>query len=176
MTALDFAKALSKIELVEDDYLKAGFSKKEIQEQKQVYELIPKNKEYSEKSNPIESLIEGYDVSRLEIGMITFNSKPIEKNGYVLFGKHEIDDLAIDQITGEIVLLEENMTHLMQYCAKDGSSFFDALIEMAKFLEKRAFDESLYEDEAINLAVAENCAELAGGDKYLDFYTTMTGF
>ena len=177
MNTQEFIEKLSRVPLSDQQYKAAGISGDEIYSIRQRHIISPKeHTSSSDPHDPIVTLVEDYDTTNVEIGMITFNTEIQKMDDYLVFGKDEIDHLAIDTRTGEIVVLDEVSMRLMQYCAKDSASFLDAIIIMAKFLKKRGVDDNLYEDEAANLAVAKTCTTLAGGEKYSDYYVGMTGF
>ncbi len=115
--------------------------------------------------DPIIKLLSEFDMEELTIGMITFNNELKEINGFWLFGKFEVDELAIDRSSKEIVMLEESTNRLLLDCALDSSHFLDAIIYIGKFLERSGVGENLYEDEDINLTIAEESARIAGGQK-----------
>ncbi|MEN0052893.1 MAG: hypothetical protein AAGC65_04455 [Mucilaginibacter sp.] len=118
-------------------------------------------------------LLENYDLTKTAIGMVEFVDKPYRNDNRIFFGKFEVDDLVIDIPTGEVRCFESKSTHLLWACAKSGGHFLSSLYEAASFLEKRMLDNELYENEDIGQDVARYCAELAGGNQYVDFYMTL---
>lgn len=126
-------------------------------------------------NDPIENLIKSYNLTNVEIGMVRFNQKVSRKQDYLLFGKFEVDDIAISHITKEVVLLEGGTIHILSYCAANSNAFLAALLSMAAFLEKRAIDDGLFEDELAQKHFAIKCADVAGGEKYINFYGLMLG-
>ena len=176
MNASEFVNALSQIEILEERYRSIGLSSESIEKLKNKYVVNPKGENVIKHLDPIESLVLKYDVSNIQIGMISFQNNLKNRGNYTLVGKDEVDDLAIDRVTGEIVVLEEESTRTIQYCAKNGNHFLSAILEMAKFFEQTAVDDELFEDEEANLVVAESCGLLAGGSKYYNFFKNLTGY
>lgn len=174
MLAEEFVEELKKIP-IEIETLKAqGVSGNYIQNLMQSYQLKKKAKSiYS--GNPVLELVENYDASHLGIGMINFYETIEEEEDYVFFGKFEIDELAIHKNLGTVVMLESESEQVIYKCAANGSNFLDAIVVAAAFLEKRANDDSLYENQKLTCQIAEECAEIAGGKECQDFYKMMLG-
>ena len=107
--------------------------------------------------------------------MITFNEKTEEISSFIYFGKVNEHDLAIDTTTGSIVLLESGLNVIIFNCAKNDKSFLSSILEAALFLEKRAVEEGLYENVELNIQMAEEFGDIAGGKLYYDFYKMMLG-
>ena len=125
--------------------------------------------------NPLIDLVKNYEVRNLEIGLICFDEEPELINNYLFFGKLEIDDLAIDINSGKIVLIENGSNNVIYHCAENGDKFLDALILLVNFLEVRAVDDSIYDNVFLTNKLADDCANLAGGIIYFDFYKMMVG-
>jgi hypothetical protein len=178
MTHTEFVNALMGILLPDEEYRKTGVSEQFIQRLKK--SLLPEQRSGIKESgdtDPLVRLVENYRFEDDQvIGMVGFLDKIKKTPAYTYIGKFELDDLVINNSTKEIVILEEDIDHFLWYCASNSATFLDALIHIGAFLEKRGVDKNLYDNEAINLAVAEETAEIAGGQKYLDFYQTMLGF
>ena len=128
-----------------------------------------KMNENSNSDDPIKKLLEQYDVKNMEIGMVRFNQALSSRGTYVLFGQVEVDDLGINEATKEILVLEEETQHILWYCAANSQAFLAALLEIAHFMEKQSVDESLFENEDAQMLIADECADIAGGSKYVDF-------
>ena len=179
MTHLEFIEKLKTIPLQDEEYARVGLSKDFISEYKEKYHSVnrrvPVDSSSSESTDPIISLLKEFNLKNIKVGMVEFNSKTKNIPDFLLFGKFDMDELAINYVSKEIVLLEEATNNVMSYCASNSSNFLEAIIFIGTFLEKRGIDAVLYEDEKINLMVAEKTAEIAGGEKYLNFYRMMLG-
>jgi hypothetical protein len=64
---------------------------------------------------------------------------------------------------------------VLSLVAENGSKFLDALIPAAEFLEKCGLGIIDLDDRSSARQAALQCAALAGGDDYLQFYSVMLG-
>jgi len=178
MNQNEFVKELLTISFEDSAYMNAGLDKKFIKSNRNRYIAIKRKipgKFNTDFNDPIISLMQEYDVKNIEIGMINFGKEPVISSDFIVFGTFELDRLAISIITKEIVMLPESLDEIGMYCAMNGQKFLESAIFIGKFLEKRGIDDSLFDDEDANSLIAEQCAELAGGSKYLNFYRMMLG-
>lgn len=174
MKANDFVEGLKNIK-VEADLMKLeGLSDEFIEGLRKRY-ILNYIGDISVSSYPIIRLIENYDCSDLEIGMITFNAIIEETENYIYFGKFEIDNLVIEKITGKILMKEYDTDHIFYECAQNDSLFLKALLSIATFIEKSSFDEKLRDNVALNIQMAEEFGDIAGGEDYYFFYKMMLG-
>ena len=67
-------------------------------------------------------------------------------------------------------MVENYLTHIMSYCARDEKSFLDVLIILKEFFTKNVLLPGYYEDESNARRAYETCVKLAGGSEYEDFY------
>lgn len=174
MKASEFVEALKEINVRNDLLKKQGVSDQSIEDRKSSY-LAAYKGGGSVSQYPLVELVENYDCSNLEIGMITFDERIEEKGRFIFFGRFEVDDLAVDLITGSVVMLECGLDHILYDCAQNDSSFLEVILNTAVFLEKRSVEEGLYENEELNIQRAEGFGNIAGGEKYHDFYKMMLG-
>ncbi|MGJ1405557.1 hypothetical protein ACR79N_21075 [Sphingobacterium siyangense] len=174
MEAKKFVEQLSNIIIEVDLLKKRGVSDQFIAERRKSYQATPNGKNYIT-GHPIVDLIENFDCSNIEIGMINFDEKVEENLDYIFFGKFEIDDLAIDKATGCVVMLEAGLDHVLYECAKSDSDFLNAIYNVAVFLERTSVEEELYENVELNIQMAEEFGDIAGGKLYYDFYKMMLG-
>ncbi|WP_257668293.1 hypothetical protein [Parapedobacter tibetensis] len=175
MTATEFVTALRGIP-IEADLLKAkGVSDAYIEDLKKGFNVLPKMDVSSFSTNPVLELVERYDCSMLSIGMIEFNTAIEETEDYFIFGRFEVDELAVYRLSEEIVMLELGSENVICCCACNGSSFLDAISIAAVFFQKSGLDDKIYYDEQLNIQMAEECGDAAGGEKYADFYRMMFG-
>lgn len=177
MTAEEFVTALRKIPIEVDLLRTRGLTDDDIKLLKGSYQATWKNKaiDVASTENPILELVLNYDCSQLRIGMIEFYETIKETEDSIFFGQFEIDELAINRISNEIVLFELGLDHIICYCASNGSNFLDAILIAAEFLNKRGVNKKMYNDEQLNIQMAEECGEAAGGEKYYGFYRMMFG-
>jgi len=125
--------------------------------------------------NPIIDLVNNYDVTKLQIGMIGFDDRIKNIGEYTFFGRFEIDHLVINTTFGTILMIENGSDHVLYECAQSGEKFLDALVIAAGFLEKRAMDDKLYDDQVLTCKIAEECGNIAGSPSCVDFYKILLG-
>lgn len=135
MKASEFVEGLKKISVNSDYLIGQGFSKDYIEKAKSKY-VVSQKKTNISSLFPIVELIQNYDCSKLEIGLITFKKVIYQVDNYIFFGKAMYHDLAIDQTSGTVVMLEEDAENLLFHVAKSDDSFLSALLEVAFFLHE----------------------------------------
>jgi len=177
MEHIVFSNELKKIAPSPEAYLKLGHDEAFAQRMVDGYFVKERSSNVAAVyTDPIKNLVTTFDCTTVEIGMVTFSDGLEERGDYTLFGQFEADDLVISEITMEVIVLEMGIEHILWHCAANSACFLQALLIMAAFLRERGISDTLYDDEPANLLVAENCANVAGGEKYLDFYRMMLGF
>jgi hypothetical protein len=103
-------------------------------------------------------------------------AEPKKLPGKTLIGEDESDPLYIVDETGDIICEELHVPgYVLGLVAENGSKFLDALIPAAEFLEKRGLGNISRDDRSSARQAALQCAALAGGDDYLQFYGAMLG-
>jgi len=177
MTEIEFIERLKGVPFSYEEYLKIGLDEDFIIEKVSAYNPGKRLSNLSEHSdNPLIRLVEDYDVSKTEIGMVWFGAQVTDTEDYSYIGKFEVDFLCVSKLTKEVVILSfDDPSSIAYRCAQNGASFLDAIIVAAKFLEACGIDDNLYNDQEAICSMAENCSELAGGNKYLNFYKVLLG-
>lgn len=123
--------------------------------------------------DPVLDLIENYDASKLEIGMVTFSEPRDLHENLLQIGRFEEDALCLNSNNGEVVVVDGNEPeHLMWKCSSNTDTFLSALICAASFLSGKLRQDSQFDQIAINDVVRE-CSVIAGGDTYIDFYKVL---
>ncbi|UIR57794.1 hypothetical protein LZQ00_08230 [Sphingobacterium sp. SRCM116780] len=116
MKANDFVEGLKNIKIDVDLLKEQGISDHAIEGLKNNY-IVDYKGDLSVSTIPVIQLVENYNCSKLEIGMITFKEILEETEDYIYFGKFEMDDFAIDRITGKIIMqdlgLDYNLYELL---------------------------------------------------------------
>ena len=175
MDHITFVEQLQTIPLPPEAYKEAGLDDDYLDEVAERFSVSKRAGANVVSDDPVVALLNSFDVTKVEIGLIEFDNTATVRGKYTVFGKFEVDRLAIDA-GGAVVLLEETADTVTMQCAADSGRFLDAVIHIGKFLEKRSVDDALFDDEPANRVVAGECAALAGGKQYVDFYTMMLGF
>ncbi len=121
------------------------------------------------------NLIANFDLSKVEIGLITLNdSIQIEGDFYIL-GQDECDPLFMYKFNHEISIVDlSDNEYVIYYCAESGDKFLDAIIVYRGFIAKHAHSDTKLDPGAIKKK-AEECAMIAGSEKYLPFYEYALG-
>jgi len=120
-------------------------------------------------------LIDCFDISKLKIGIVKFYDKVEIKSSYYLIGEVEADWLVIEKMTGLVRIIELYSQNDLWLGALNGSRFLEAMLTAKQFFLKRSFDDSLFDNQEITCFIAEQCAELAGGEQFIEFYKMLLG-
>jgi hypothetical protein len=126
--------------------------------------------------NDLLTLMKGWDVGKIEVGMIRLFGSPVALARGTQVGVVETDPLIISNTTTEM-LVEEEWTngHILWYVAQSPGKFLDAIVTAAKFLGDRSIGVVDFNDMQATRDVALECMRRAGGDKYSDFYSMLLG-
>jgi len=177
MNANDFAQALEKSAPLVECLVAVGLSREgaELFRQTQICQRrtapLPTNV-----TNELIELASRWDVSKVEIGMIRLLGTPIDQERTVQVGLVEADPLVIVKVSSELLVEEAGTAgHVLWKVALGPSNFLDALVVAAKFLADRAVGIVDFDDIEIARTTAVRCAELAGGNSYLEFYLMLCG-
>lgn len=176
MNENEFVDRLRKIPLHHEQYRVRGLNDDFILRTIKRYNPPPREIEariYTD--DPLIRLINSYDLSDTEIGMVCFDEEVTEIGDYFFIGRFEVEPLCISKATKEVVMLSDETGMESLRCARSSDAFLDSLIVAGIFLEKRIIDAKLIENEEIACSMAEHCAERAGGARYLDFYKILLG-
>jgi hypothetical protein len=176
MTAEDFVRRLRTAAPGAEQLRNVGFSAQEAAEFQRSFVCVLRSTAPTERqTDPLLDLLSRYELSTIEIGMITFAS-PAAEPALVRVGAVEADPLILDRRTGEVLVTEGSPSGgVLWRCARDGARFLDALAPAAEFLARCAFDLTLSDDASARRSRAEECSVAAGGAEYLDFYRMLLG-
>src|ERR1700749_2125255 len=100
MTADEFVLKMNEIELGVSKNAQLLFDKKFIDKHLHSFTFI-KKQVLNDDKNELIKLIKNYEVSAVEIGMLTFLDQPGEDVEYIYIGKFEADDIVINKENGE---------------------------------------------------------------------------
>jgi hypothetical protein len=175
MTEGEFIKRLREIPFAEEKYIEVGSGEAFIKRTLARYNPIQKTECIDLLgSDPILNLVNTYDLSATDIGMVCFEYAISENEDYIVFAKFESEPVGISKIRKEIVMLSDETGLEGLSCAMNSEKFLDSLIVAGEFLESLIINRAADSQEII-CAMAHNCADLSGGQKYLDFYKLMLG-
>jgi hypothetical protein len=175
MNAQEFVSTLNSTCPDQVSLSKTGYTNEEIDEITRSYMIKQKVVDRIEQRSVIEDLIHAYDVSLFEIGMVTFWGSTKQHGLGLAVGAVEADLLVLK--TDEMVVVAElhHPEHILWMCADNGSSFLAALAHFADYSSKRMTGVVDYDDTAYKKTVVDKCAQLAGGERYRNFYSMLAG-
>ncbi|MFM7852930.1 MAG: hypothetical protein ACKO96_13675 [Flammeovirgaceae bacterium] len=174
MTAEEFVRELQRLTPTAESYANRGLSEEYITSLVDGFNC-PKKKNSSTYQDPLLILVDCYDMSKIPLGSIDLGTGVKETNDYYIVGELEVDWLVVSKRTGIVKIVEKIIFTDMWECAADSSKFLNALLEAKKFFMQNVLDDSLYYNKEATYAVAETCTELAGGERYSDFYKMFVG-
>lgn len=122
------------------------------------------------------NLLNQFDCSTIQIGLITLSQEAIEKEDYYLLGHVELDLLSLNKITKEIEVRDhDDNSHIIWKCASSSLKFLNALLVCAESFSKRIENVSLSDDEVFISKTIIACTRTAGGENYKRFYKMLFG-
>lgn len=178
MTAEEFVFALQKVRPSVSELIRQGLSKSIARELRNRHFFIRRRNPTRKTvyTDAVLELFRLWNPAKVQIGLIRFSSFPMKETSGMLIGAVEGDDLFIDEKKKEVFVEEYGAPgHILWYAAKDSSRLLDALIPLAQFLEDRGSEKFDFDDNNAAHRQALECAKLAGGRKYLDFYQMICG-
>ena len=177
MTPTDFVNDLARIAPLESDYIIAGLSMETARRLRKSYLCQERKIQlHITESNELLGLMKKWHTGNVEVGMIRLSDEPLETERGVQIGVVEADPLIIVNSTGELVVEESGANgHILWSVAESPGRFLKILIVAAQFLEKCGMGAIDPSDFRIARVTAEECAVLAGGNKYHAFYLMLLG-
>jgi hypothetical protein len=122
-------------------------------------------------------LLQSYDCSKIEIGIVSFLNEIVETEDYFEIGNVEQDILSINKITLEVEVLDhEAADHVIWSCASNSRNFLQALLSAADFFSSKLKVYPIEPENTVILKRVQKCTYEAGGDKYIDFYKMLLGY
>ncbi len=135
----------------------------------------PIHTHYRESDNILEELQQNFDLSTIDIGMLTFFSQSIERNQYYDFGGWDTNWVGWNKATDEVHVISSETYEVLFRCANSLENFLAALIECKFFFNQRLFDDALWDDMPTITKYASKIANSAGGSLYEEFYRIFLG-
>jgi hypothetical protein len=179
MKSESFVYSLANIAPKREDFEKYSVSETFINDEIQRYHCVPRNDIQQSQLflSEVLELLNRYDCSRLEIGLVNFMNDYIESANYIQFGTVEMDLLVVNKVTLEVEVLDYACPdHTIWYCASNGESFLDALFLSAQYLKTIMFGKLLDANSEGAESTVNICAYLAGGSKYRSFYDMLLNY
>lgn len=119
-----------------------------------------------------------------DIGMIAFSPTDDGNDRFpyyplpesvVFLGTMEVDALCLADDGSLCVYDNEVQDRIICRAAKDQSSFVAAMKELERHFEKCVADESYCDDMDAAALVRDKCAQLAGGDDFASYFSSLLG-
>lgn len=171
MTADEFLKVLEANAPTLQDLMKQGLEKSEALEF--LKEMTPvRRRGRKEQSDPLLALLAECDVRTLGLGWLDLDARPREYKSFVVVGTSDGMLLAISRPSGQIVLLDDQTGREVMKCARDSSSFLDALSHWV-IHNRRGMRDARCERSSSKAKNAQECGALAGGRPFARFFRMM---
>jgi len=175
MKARLFIQKLTTLKLNKEQLRGYGLSDQFIEEQ--INEFNFKEREVNEDhSDEILVLLTLFDMAKLNIGAVNFNSSLNQNEAYFFLGYDEANAVVCDKNDGRIKLIDhEDEVSVLVVCAVDGASYLGALYLAKEYYINIVAKDGFVDDQSARCDIAEQCAELAGGPEFLDYYKSLMG-
>jgi hypothetical protein len=160
------------------DLRKCGLTAQQASEFRESYVCLKRVRPLSDPAGTDQmlELLRGWDLTRVQIGLVRFPNEPAECPGGISVGLVDADPLRVLHDGGEVVVHEfGTKSHLLWRVSKNGAMLLEALLVAAQFLAKTGVDKISFNDCNAAMPTALECAIAAGGDRYLDFYRMLLG-
>ncbi len=174
-----FVKEIKRYTPSRDDFKGLGVSEGFIERELKKYDCFQREAPISNVfiNSEVLHLVNWYDCSKLEIGVLRFSNIISETEDHYLIGEIEADVLAVNKITLEIEVLDyTDLNWVIWSCAQNGQMFLDAILLSAEYFSKMLTNDDLNQDTAFRHKYVLECAEKAGGGKYIEFYKLLLGY
>ena len=171
-----FVSKIQECEPTVEEMIKFGLSKEEASSA--LTERVAKKREKKLELGDNDILFELFslfEMGSIRVGMIEFLSKPLEREETYIIAKVDIDWIILDTKEKKIYLENGEDGSKIFSCAINSDSFLSALSVAACFLSRCSLNTELARNQEEKLKIVDECAELAGGKEYWDFYAYLVG-
>ncbi len=177
MDASEFASKLSGLAPAKSRLLSADYEHDEADQFINTFQCVPRRSPLgiATHNDRFLELMDGWDISKVEIGSLCFPSEPVVLSGYLEVGLIENDKLVFCAKTGDHVLLDHESGNVLCRASHDGETLLNALLCIAGFYSKTAVDEVDIDDQSEALKAKAACVHESGGEEFETFCTTMLG-
>ena len=181
MKASEFVTRLLQAAPKKEELARLGFNADEADDFVKLYYCRPRksplNLESLPSSENLTDLFTQWDPGGVRVGPIEFLSEPVATARGLQIGVEEVHPILISPQNSEVVVEEYGVAegHRLSEIASSGDSLLDALAKAAAFLAERVVGKISFDDFAAARVAAGDCAELAGGKRYLRFFINLLG-
>lgn len=174
MNVQNFVLELAKVSPSKEHYCNFGFSENMATKLSKSYEFKqPQRSIYESEflsNDELISLVNEYDSTTVEIGLISFLSKAQDSEAFTYVGRVEIDMLAVRKASYEVVVLDhDDLNWTIWLCAANSNNFLDSLFVFASFLSYKIKNKITADVNQESYECALLCSEKAGGHSILIF-------
>lgn len=173
MKAKEFVERIQKLKPSKNDFKNVNISEGFVERIINEFEIAHIRNKHLD--NEILSLILNYNLEKLNINDIKFDSDYQEFGDYIFFGWDALPNrIAIYKPSGKIVSCNPARYNIDFPCAENAEKFLDALYEIMKFSKDKIinlYSEEIRDEKSID--VAHTAALKAGGEEYEDYYKSV---
>lgn len=163
MTAKQFVTKLQELAPSKEELINSGLTQAGADRMIKSYKATESNNVSLIGRNELVNLISDFNISTVEVCLITFNGKVREDSSYYFVGKVEIDHLVVNKVTDAVEVLDfDNPQNKLWSCAANAAKFLDALILCASFSKQCMLDDDLWENNDIILKTSMEVSQIAG--------------
>jgi hypothetical protein len=174
-----FVSRLNNLKPSEEDLIKLGFDEVFIKSVIDGYQCKKRTHVLNGilNKNTIISLMQEYDCSSVQIGLIQLHNRIIEEEDFYRIGEVEADILVLNKITFQIEVRELlSLDNILWTCASNADNFLDTLLICAQFFSLRIKKPELADDISFTHKTVLECSQASGGIEYIDFYKMLLGY
>ena len=180
MEPADFVKALYASAPSVERLAKERFNEAMVEETREGFQCVRRNGSagIDTHRDHFLRLIDGWDLSRLSIGPLTFCKTPSSSEKGLTVGNLELDLVQYDINCGSYSIRDhESPDRIVCEVAKDGGAFMETLIVLARTFGKLAIDdyEPFSNEDEVLAASKEECMQILAGSEYDSFMSLMLG-
>lgn len=168
MKAKQFVKSINSLgEKVAKEY-KTGKYPAVIKSCMEKLKITPVNHQTAYRDE-LSSLLNNYELDEFEIGDFRFFEGYTVTEKFLLFGTFDLDFLAVDRETREVVLVDhDDPNFVMLKCSQNSESFIEVVYKYTELM----FARLMMNDEVFD---KEKAMRGDGNDKYADFIKLIVG-
>lgn len=127
-------------------------------------------------TDPLLRLVQLYETSRFEVGMIRLGASVHLIRNWAQVGQVEVDLLVVDFSDGTVrCVSERDPNETLWICAKDGAHFLNALAVAHAHLTKCYWDANYASLFGKARTAMKDCVVGAGGEEFADFFQMLLG-
>ncbi len=177
MDPSEFASKLSELAPEKSKLLSADYGDDEADRFIDTFRCIPRESALGIETHDdgLLELMDGWDISNVEIGSLCFLSEPAVLNRHLEVASIESDQLVFCTEGKDYALLDHESGEVLCRASHDGRALLKALLCIAVFYSKTAVDGIEVDDDLEALKVKAESISQLGGEEFETFCTTLLG-